>query len=133
MGSQEDKINLLLQMIAFSVVDGRLDAQEYRFIWLVAKELGLSREECNDLFHQELPIGVIKDEFERVQQFYRLALLMHVDGVLHQKEEDAISQIAIEMGLNPAATSRILHLMKTSPSAILEPDLLLEAFQEQHN
>lgn len=133
MGKLEDKINLLSEMIAFSVVDGRLHEREYQFVWIVAQELGISKNDFNDLFHQELPTGVIKSEFERVQQFYRLALLMHVDGVLHQKEEEAIRQIAINMGLNPSATNRILKLMKESPNAMIPPQVLLGHFQEQHN
>ncbi|WP_264565080.1 TerB family tellurite resistance protein [Flavobacterium sp. N3904] len=127
------KINLLSEMIAFSVVDGRLHEREYQFVWIVAQELGISKKEFKDLFHQELPAGVIKSEFERIQQFYRLALLMHIDGVLHQKEEEAIRQIAINMGLNPGATNRILKLMKASPSAMIPAEVLLNHFQEQLN
>ena len=133
MDTHIEKINLLSEMIAFSVVDGRLHEREYQFVWIVAQELGISKKEFNELFHQELPTGVIKSEFERIQQFYRLALLMHVDGVLHQKEEDAIRQIAINMGLNPSATNRVLKLMKTSPNAMISPNVLLDHFQEQHN
>jgi uncharacterized tellurite resistance protein B-like protein len=133
MDTHIEKIALLSEMIAFSLVDGRLHEREYQFVWIVAQELGISKKEFNELFHQELPTGVIKSEFERIQQFYRLALLMHVDGVLHQKEEEAIRQIAINMGLNPSATSRILKLMKTSPSAMIPADVLLNHFQEQLN
>ena len=133
MNTHNEKINLLSEMIAFSLIDGRLHEREYQFVWIVAQELGISKKEFNELFHQELPTGVIKSEFERIQQFYRLALLMHVDGVIHQKEEEAIRQIAINMGLNPSATSRILKLMKTSPSAIIPAEVLLNHFQEQLN
>lgn len=133
MDTYEEKINLLSEMIAFSVVDGRLHEREYQFVWIIAQELGIPKKEFDDLFHQELPTGVIKSEFERIQQFYRLALLMHVDRVLHQKEEEAIRQIAINMGLNPRATNRVLKLMKDSPNAIISPQVLLEHFQEQLN
>ncbi|PWA07120.1 TerB family tellurite resistance protein [Flavobacterium laiguense] len=133
MDTYEEKINLMSEMIAFSVIDGRLHEREYQFVWIVAQELGIPKKEFNDLFHQELPARVIKSEFERIQQFYRLALLMHVDGVLHQKEEEAIRQIAINMGLNPSATNRVLKLMKASPTAMIPPYVLLEHFQEQLN
>jgi uncharacterized tellurite resistance protein B-like protein len=133
MNTYEEKINLLSEMIAFSVIDGRLHEREYQFVWIVAQELGIDKNEFNDLFHQELPTKVAKCEFERIQQFYRLALLMHVDGVLHQKEEEAIRQIAINMGLNPSATNRVLKLMKVSPNAMISPEVLLDHFQEQLN
>jgi uncharacterized tellurite resistance protein B-like protein len=133
MSTHQEKINLLAEMIAFSVIDGQLHEREYQFVWIVAQELGIPKKEFNNLFHQEVPTSVIKSEFERIQQFYRLALLMHCDGVLHQKEEEAIRQIAINMGLNPSATNRILKLMKASANAMIPPQVLLEHFQEQLN
>ena len=133
MNTQEEKINLLAEMIAFSIVDGRLHEREYQFLLIVAQELKITKSQFNELFHQELPDGVVKSEFERIQQFYRLALLMHCDGVLHEKEEIAIRQIAINMGLNPHATHRILKLMKTAPNTIISAQQLLEVFQEQLN
>jgi uncharacterized tellurite resistance protein B-like protein len=133
MNTQEEKISLLSEMITFSFIDGRLHEREYQFVWIVAQELGISKKEFSDLFHQELPTKVAKSEFERIQQFYRLALLMHIDGVLHEKEEEAIRQIAINMGLNPSATNRVLKLMKASPTVMIPPQVLLEHFQEQLN
>ena len=133
MNTHEEKRSLLLEMIAFSTVDGRLHKNEYAFLAIVANELNIGKTEFNDLFHQELPYILIKSEFERFQQFYRLALLMHSDGVLHPKEETTIQQIAINMGLNPLVTKRVLVMMKKYGSPIIEADLLLEIFKEQHN
>ncbi|MFV5703796.1 excinuclease ABC subunit B [Flavobacterium sp. XS2P12] len=133
MNTFEEKRSLLLEMIAFSTVDGHLHKREYEFLAIVANELGFEIDVFNDLFHQELPQLPIKTEFLRIQQFYRLALLMHSDGVLHNKEAVAIQQMAIDMGLNPMATKRILKLMKEAPNAIIEGEVLLNVFQEQHN
>ena len=82
MNTYDEKISLLVEMIAFSTVDGHLHKREYEFLAIVAKELKISLPVFKDLFHQELPQSVIKTEFERIQQFYRLALLMHSDGFL---------------------------------------------------
>lgn len=133
MPTYEEKISLLLEMIAFATIDGSLHKNEYTFLSIVANELGISVAVFNDLFHQELPTTVIKSEYERFYQFYRLALLMHSDGVLHPKEDDAIRQIAIDMGLNPLVTNRILKMMKKTRSPIIEAAILLEIFKEQHN
>jgi hypothetical protein len=133
MNTFEEKRNLLLEMIAFSTVDGELHKREYDFLSIVASELNLGSAIFNDLFHQELPQMLIKSEFERVKQFYRLALLMHSDGVLHTKEDNAIQQISINMGLNPAATKRILKIMKNGLNPIIDSKVLLNIFQEQHN
>src|SRR3970040_265737 len=133
MDTNEEKVSLLLEMIAFSTVDGHLHKREYEFLAIVANELGFEISVFKDLFHQELPQLPIKSEFLRIQQFYRLALLMHSDGVLHNKEAVAIQQMAINMGLNPIATKRILKLMKEAPNALIDGEVLLNVFQEQHN
>ena len=130
MHTHEEKISLLLEMIAFATIDGTLHQKEYAFLSIVANELKISKTVFNDLFHQELPLIVIKSEFERFHQFYRLALLMHSDGVLHPKEEVAILQIGIDMGLNPVLTNRILKMMKKTQSPIIEAKVLLEIFKE---
>lgn len=133
MNTYEEKRSLLLEMIAFSTVDGHLHKREYDFLYIVANELNIEKDVFKDLFHQELPKLVIKTEFQRIQQFYRLALLMHADHILHKKEETAIQQIAVDMGLNPLATKRILKLMKQAPNAIIDGEILLNVFQEQQN
>ncbi|RKS13649.1 excinuclease ABC subunit B [Flavobacterium sp. 120] len=133
MNTFEEKRSLLLEMIAFSTVDGHLHKREYDFLAIIARELSFDVAVFKDLFHQELPQLPIKTEFLRIQQFYRLALLMYCDGVLHKKEMTTIQQIAIDMGLNPIATKRILKLMNEAPNAIIDGEILLNVFQEQHN
>ena len=133
MNTHEKKINLLTEMIAFSVVDGRLHQREYEFLWIVAQQLKINKNDFNELFHQELTTVVIKSDVERIEQFYKLALLMHSDSILHEKEEVALRQIAINMGLNPNATKRVLVLMKNTPNTIISPKILLGIFNEQLN
>jgi uncharacterized tellurite resistance protein B-like protein len=120
-------------MIAFSVVDGKLHDREYLFLSMIADELEVSKEDFRSLFHQERNSIVIKSEFERIQQFYRLALLMHIDGELHVKEHIKINEIGINMGLNPHAIKRVLKAMEQSPNKMISPKFLIEVFQEQLN
>jgi len=133
MNTHKEKISLLAEMIAFSIVDGRLHQREYEFLSIVAHELRIGKAEFDALFHSELPSGIIRSEPRRIQQFYRLALLMHIDGVLHEREQAAIHQIGINMGLNPAATKRVLKAMDEAPNAIIDPDMLYNVFREQLN
>lgn len=133
MNTEAEKRSLLLEMIMFATVDGHLHKRELDFLRLVALELNITEEEFQDLFHQETKPILIKSEMQRINQFYRLALLMHCDGVLHEREFKAIQQIALEMGLNLFAVKRVLEMMKKAPNAIIEPIVLLEIFQEQHN
>jgi hypothetical protein len=58
---------------------------------------------------------------------------MHCDGILHEREKDAIHQIGITMGLNPYAMKRVLKAMEISNTRMVSPEFLMEIFQEQHN
>jgi len=127
------RLALLTEMIAFSVVDGRLHEREYLFLSMISDELEVEKNDFKNLFHQEEYPVVIKSEFERVQQFYRLALLMHCDGVLHEREQNKIQEIGINMGLNPHAIKRVLTAIEASPTKTISPEFLLEVFQEQLN
>ena len=133
MDSYQEKISLLQEMIAFALVDGELHDREYDFLEIVSKELEIEKETFLKLFDKRGKTEVIKDEFNRICQFYRLALLMHCDGMLHEREQIKINEIGINMGLNPYAMKRVLHLMKTSPNRMVPGEVLLSVFSEQHN
>lgn len=133
MDSYQEKIGLLQEMIGFALVDGELHDREYDFIEMVAHELEVDKETLRKLFDKKVEKVVIKDEFNRICQFYRLALLMHSDGVLHEREKVKINEIGINMGLNPYAMKRVLQLMNNSPNQMVDGDTLLSVFSEQHN
>ena len=133
MDSYQEKISLLQEMIAFALIDGELHDREYDFLEMVAMELEIEKSVFHKLFEKRDSVSVIKDEFHRICQFYRLALLMHSDGVLHEAEQIKINEIGINMGLNPYAMKRVLNLMKNSPNRMVEGDVLLSVFTEQHN
>ncbi len=133
METYQEKISLLQEMIAFALVDGELHDREYDFIEMVSLELEIDKPTFHQLFENRAEVKVIKDEFNRICQFYRLALLMHADGVLHEREQIKINEIGINMGLNPYAMKRVLHLMKKSPNRMIDGQTLLSVFAEQHN
>ncbi|WP_338376596.1 TerB family tellurite resistance protein [uncultured Flavobacterium sp.] len=133
METYQEKISLLQEMIAFALVDGQLHDREYDFIEMVAQELEIDKGTMLKLYDKQPTKTIIKDEFSRICQFYRIALLMHVDGVLHENEHKKINEIGINMGLNPYAMKRVLHLMKKSPTRMIDGEVLMAAFQSQLN
>ena len=133
MENYDEKISLLQEMIAFALVDGELHDREYDFLDIIAKQLEIDKPTFLNLFKNPKESNVIKDEFSRICQFYRLALLMHTDGVLHENELIKINEIGINMGLNPYAMKRVLHLMKNAPDQTIDGAVLLAVFSEQHN
>lgn len=133
METTQEKISLLKEMIAFALVDGELHDREYDFIEIVAQELGVDKQTMLKLYENKGEVQVIKDELNRICQFYRLALLMRCDDVLHERETVKINEIGINMGLNPYAMKRALKLIEDSPNHMVDGETLIAMFSEQLN
>ncbi len=129
----QEKLSLLSDMIAFAVIDGVLHDKELDFIELVAIELSVKKDDLYSLFKNQKKSLILKDETERICHFYRLALLMHCDDILHTNEYIRIHELGIQMGLNPQAMKRILKIMEKNDNKMISASLILSAFQEQHN
>jgi len=133
MSTYEEKLSLLSEMIAFAKIDGEIHEREYQFLAIVASQLRVDKSTFESLFEHEAEKVVIKSEHQRILQFYRLALLMHADGVLHENEQIAIREMGINMGLSPFAMKSVLLEMRKSPTGLIDPDILLALFRAQHN
>ena len=133
METTQEKISLLQEMISFALVDGELHDREYDFIEIVAYELGIDKETLHKLYENKGEVNVIKDELNRICQFYRLALLMRSDDVLHERERIKINEIGINMGLDPYAMKRALKLIVDSPNHMVDGQTLIKLFSEQLN
>jgi uncharacterized tellurite resistance protein B-like protein len=133
MSTYQEKLSLLSDMIAFARVDGHVNEREYRFLQIIAKNLKVETDIFESLFTDPAPHLTIKDEHERILHFYRLALLMHADGVLHDKEQVAIHEIGVTMGLSPYATQGVLDAMEQSATGMVDPNFLLGLFRAQQN
>jgi uncharacterized tellurite resistance protein B-like protein len=133
METTQEKISLLQEMISFALIDGELHDKEYDFIEIVAYELGIDKETLHKLYENKGEVQVIKDELNRICQFYRLALLMRCDDVLHERERIKINEIGINMGLDPYAMKRVLKLIEDSSTHMVEGETLIKLFSEQLN
>ncbi len=133
METTQEKISLLKEMISFALVDGELHDREYDFIEIVAYELGVDKPTLLKLYENKGEVKVIKDEINRICQFYRLALLMRSDDILHERESVKINEIGINMGLDPYAMKRVLKLIEDSPSHMVDGETLIKLFSEQLN
>lgn len=129
----KEKLNLLSEMISFAQIDGELHEKEFQLLQLVACELQIKNADFKDLFQSDTNLKGIKNSFDRIQQFYRLALLMYVDGIVHQNENKAIHEIGIKMALNPFAIDRILKAINAAPTKTIDPLFLINVFNEQLN
>lgn len=133
MSTYQEKLSLLSEMIAFAQIDGQIHERELQFLAIVASQLQVDTNDFESLFEHKAEKVVIKSEHQRILQFYRLALLMHADGVLHENEQVAIREMGVNMGLSPFAMKSVLAEMRKSPTGLIDPDILLALFRAQHN
>ena len=121
MGSYEEKLSILSQMISFARVDHSLKESEYGFLLQVASHLGVDKETFEDLLREKSPKVRLTSQWERIVQFHRLLLLMNIDREQHKKELDALFNIGLKMGLPPAAMFQVLEVMHTYPDNLVPP------------
>lgn len=133
MGSYEEKLSLLSEMISFAMIDGQVHEREFQFLSIVASQLKVEKDMFLSLFDHKAEKVIPKSEHQRILQFYRLALLMHADGVLHDNEQVAIREMGVNMGLSPFAMKSVLTEMERSPTGLIDPEMLLALFRAQHN
>lgn len=133
MGSYEEKLSLLSEMISFAMIDGQVHEREFQFLSIVASQLKVEKDMFLSLFDHKAEKVIPKSEHQRILQFYRLALLMHADGVLHDNEQVAIREMGVNMGLSPFAMKSVLVEMERSSTGLIDPEMLLALFRAQHN
>ncbi|MAU15468.1 MAG: hypothetical protein CMH46_08010 [Muricauda sp.] len=133
MGTHEEKLSILSEMIAFARIDHSLKQSEYGFLLKVARSLGVSKDVFDGLLKQKSPKVRLKTQAERIVQFHRLILLMNIDHEQHRKEINTLYNIGLKMGLPPAAISQVLEVMHRYPDNIVPPDVLINIFKAYYN
>jgi len=129
----KEKLSLLSEMIALSNVDGVLHEKEVAFIKSIASDWKIKETDLDELFAQPNEKKVLKSEFKRIEHFYRMVLLSYSDDFQHNHEENFLYQMGLKLCLNPMAIQRVLAEMKSSPNRMVDSEVLLKIFQEQHN
>ncbi len=133
MGTYEEKLSILSEMIAFARVDHSLKTSEYEFLLKVASNLGVDKETFEGLLKEKSPKIRLKTQAERIVQFHRLLLLMNIDQEQHRKEIDTLYNIGLKMGLPPAAIAQVLEVMHRYPDKVVPPDVLINIFRAHYN
>ena len=86
MGTYQEKLSILSEMIGFARVDHSLKRSEYEFLLKVARNLGVPKDTLDGLLKEKSPKVRLKTQAERIVQFHRLILLMNIDHEQHKKE-----------------------------------------------
>jgi len=129
----KEKLSLLTELIKLARCDHKVREQEYEFLLSIARSLNVSQEDFDSLFEDYIEFTPPESEFERILQFHRLVLLMNIDQETSDSELDFLRNIGLRIGLNPAATDKVMVEMHHYPNKVIPPERLIEIFKENYN
>jgi hypothetical protein len=133
MPNRVEKLSLLSEMIAFAKADKDIKKIEYNFLLGVAKQLEVSREDFDYLIEHPINYVNLKSHSERIVQFHRLVLLMHIDKERTKADIVKLYNYGLRMGLNHESITKVLYLMEGFPNMIVPADVLIDIFKVQYN
>ena len=133
MPKRVEKLSLLSEMIAFAKSDDRLKMVEYTFLLSVAQQLDVSREDFDYLINHPVNRRALKSHSERIVQFHRMVLLMHVDQERTKSELAKLYNYGLRMGLSHDSITRVLYLMEGFPDMMVPAEVLIDIFKVQYN
>jgi hypothetical protein len=133
MSSYEEKLSILSEMISLARVDQGIKNAEFDFLWGVAEQLGVDRDDFDMLFDSPAKKIIPKTLLDRIIQFHRLVLLMNVNREQTFKEIDKLHNIGLRMGLPPSAIDQVLIVMHQYPDKIIPPEVLIGIFKSHYN
>ena len=128
-----EKLSLLSEMIAFAQADDSIKSIEYKFLFSIAKQLDISKDDFDYLFEHPVTYVHLKSHSERIVQFHRLVLLMNLDKHISSKELVKLHNFGLRMGLSHDAINRVLDLMESFPNKMVPPDFLIDIFKVHYN
>jgi hypothetical protein len=133
MSNYEEKLSILSEMISLARVGEGIKDVEFDFLWGVAEQLGVHREDFEGLFESPARNIIPKTLLQRIIQFHRLVLLMNVDREQTFREIDKLHNIGLRMGLPPSAIDQVLVVMHQYPDNIIPPEVLIGIFKAHYN
>ncbi|TXE15282.1 TerB family tellurite resistance protein [Psychroserpens burtonensis] len=128
-----EKLSLLSEMIAFAKADDPIKSFEYKFLFSIAKQLEISKDDFDYLCQYPVTNVNLKSHSERIVQFHRLVLLTNLDSDISRKKLVKLHNFGLRMGLSHDSINRVLDLMESFPNRMVPPDFLIDIFKVQYN
>lgn len=128
-----EKLSLLSEMIAFAKADDPIKSLEYKFLFSIARQLDISKDDFDYLCEHPVTYVNLKSHSERIVQFHRLVLLMNLEKDISSKNWVKLHNFGLRMGLSHDAINRVLDLMESFPNRMVPPDFLIDIFKVQYN
>jgi uncharacterized tellurite resistance protein B-like protein len=100
-------------LITVAMADGQLESDEWDLLVTIARILGASDNEINDIQNQPEKVTFIKPKKydERLQQISDLVAVMTIDGHINLREIDLCKKISMKLDILPRMVDDIVSDM----------------------
>lgn len=131
----KEKLSHINDLIQLSQIDGEESHMEMNFINSVANRLGVDKDDVDDIKSGSIKIkfSTPKYEFQTIEQFHRLILLMGIDKMIYKEEINFCFELGVRMGLNYNAIMEVLKKSVKNPAHIIQKDEIEEIFRKYSN
>ncbi|WP_298327090.1 TerB family tellurite resistance protein [uncultured Dokdonia sp.] len=128
-----ENLQIISDMLLMAKADNHLHEREYDFILMVARRMGISKDEVDALVKSPQDKMVYKTEMQRLTQFHRLLLVMNVDEETQFVEIDTLRNYGLKLGIRAEAVQQILSEMGDYEHKIIPSHRLVEIFKRFYN
>ena len=129
----KEKLAVISQMIQLSKIDGVFHEKELQFVQLMALEYNIKAEDLEELLVEKPHDIIFHSNFQRIEHFYRMALLVFCDKTKREEELIYLKNMGLRFGLSPVAIQNVLDEMQKSETFMISGERLIEIFKRQEN
>lgn len=115
------------------MIDGEIKPSEIQLIEKLAERMTIPKSDVYKLFQNPKPSRPPFSEADRITHFYKLMLVMRVDGETDDSELETLVNFGLKMGIRPGVADQILKKMDQYENGIVPADELLNIFKIYYN
>lgn len=130
MENHQQKISHLKALYHLACADKVLSKSETIYIRTVADRLGVSLEELGKPDCSEPDLILPGKEYKIYALFHRLAIILMIDGSVHDDEKSYCFNLGIKMGLHPNAIAEIIEHVTDHGPVETSPKVVMDIFRK---
>jgi uncharacterized tellurite resistance protein B-like protein len=98
-------------LICIAMADGHLDGEEWDLVVSIAKVLGVTSKEIEDIKANPEAVSFVppKKYEDKVEQIHDLVAIMTIDGEVNSKELDLCKKISLRLDILPQMVDDIIE------------------------
>jgi len=131
--TEQQKINLLKQLVKMAKADGVFKFVELKYLTEVAEMMGISHKILDEIIADDTLTSLPTTKTEKARQIYRLAVMMKVDNDIAFQEKKLLKDMAVILNLHPQDVDHMLEAMKQNKGEMLLNDQLKQIFSRELN